>query len=123
MFKIIKEAIATDRMYTLHGFVGDPKERNDRYIQVSIWTGEPVIQTRCGYMAGNVVCFYSKEDAYAFIERFMTDPNRKNKHYINWQVIDYRPYDWKNRSYNFREVKSKYGKFCRFCRSNEYYSM
>ena len=112
MFEVISDVKYVNKMYTLHGYVGNPEERNDRYIQQSWYTGEPFIQTRLGYMAGNVICFVSKEEAYDFVEKFMTNPDRKNTHYINWKVIEYKPQGIKDKSITFKEINSKkYGRF------------
>lgn len=110
MFTITRESKDVKTIYTLHGYVVNPIYKNDRYIQISWHTGEPIINTRCAYMAGKVVCFETEDDAYNFIERFMTDPCRKNKHYINWKVIKYR--ERKNCDVEFTEnVDPRYGKY------------
>lgn len=113
MFKIIRDDEVVDQMYTIRGFVGNHKERNDRYIQLSMWTGEPIINTRCAYMAGRVVVFPSMESAYKFLHRFIYSGKRNNKYFIDWEVIPYRPYGEKTREYTFREVESEdYGSYC-----------
>ena len=117
MFKIVKESKMVDKMYTIHGYVGDPKLKNDRYIQQSAWTGEPIINTRCAYRAGSVVCFESKDQAQSFLKKFVSDPNRKNKYNIDWNVIEYRPGLVKGWGVIFREVDSKYGTYCEYYRS------
>jgi len=109
MFRVIKESSAVDKMYTLHGYVGDPSLKNERYIQLSLYTGKPIINTRCAYRAGGVVCFTSKKEAYEFITRYMSDPNRNVKFYINWNVIEYRPTGC--RPTEFIERKSSYGSY------------
>lgn len=109
MFKVIKGETVVDKMYTLHGYVGDPVLGNDRYIQLSWHTKNPIINTRCAYSAGLVVCFTTKREAYDFITNYMSDPRRNVKYHINWKVIEYRPTGYKNRV--FAEKKSKYGSY------------
>lgn len=109
MFKIVRNPSVVEKMYTLHGFVGDPSLRNDRYIQRSWYTGKPVINTRCGYRAGDVVCFTTKKEAYDFITNYMSDPRRKVKYHINWKVIEYRPQG--NGPTSFAECMSEHGTY------------
>lgn len=110
VFELIKANEFVSKMYTLHGFVGDPSSNYTRYIQRSWYTGRPIIQSRFGYCAGNVVCFKSEKQAYDFIEKFMTDPDRKNKHDINWKVIRYKPLSNQSKI-SFKEKESKYGEY------------
>ena len=117
MFKIVKNSKSVDKMYTIHGYVGDPKLKNDRYIQISAWTGEPIINTRCAYMTGRVVCFESKEQAKMFLDRFVSHPDRKNKYDIDWRIIEYKPHIVENYGIMLKETDSKYGTYYRFYKS------
>ena len=119
MLFIEKDLKKVDTVYTIHGYVGDPKLKNDRYIQQSAWTGEPIINTRCAYMLGRVVCFESKEQAERFLDKFVSHPDRKNKHKIDWKVIKYRSSASKDWGVVFKEVDSKYGPYLEFYRSGK----
>ncbi len=117
MFKIVKDSKSVNKMYTIHGYVGDPKLKNDRYIQRSAWTGEPIINTRCAYMAGRVVCFENREQANMFLDKFVSHPDRKNKYDIDWRIIEYRPSLVDGWGLVFKETDSKYGTYCRLYKS------
>lgn len=109
MYRIIRRYEIVKDMYTLHGYVGNPKYRNDRYIQTSPWTGLPTIQTRLAYNAGNVVCFETVDQAYDFITKYMNNTN-KVKYHINWKVVKYNPKT--SKQITFRELyNSTYGSY------------
>ena len=109
-YKIIRSPeVSVNKMYTVRGFVGDPKMRNDRYIQFSDYTGEPIINTRCAYSLRNVVTFSSESEAFDFMMNFIGHPDRRNKYYIDWKIIPYRPSS-SDMEYTFKEFDSKYGK-------------
>ena len=119
MFEIIRQSNYVEKMYTIHGYIGDPSLNYTRYIQLSYYSGKPIIQSRFGYSAGRVICFESKGQAYHFINMFMNDPERKNKNYIRWDVIEYKPMVSSFYRISLRENDSKYGKYYSIYRFNK----
>lgn len=106
--KVIKE-YDVDELYTIRGYVNDRK--NVRYIQFSFYSGDPIIQTRLGYSAYNVVVFKSEIDAFKFLVEFVSSKDRKNKYNISWDIVPYKASAANDVDVEatYSEVNTKYG--------------
>lgn len=79
-------------MYTWRGKTLDG---HYRYIQYRFndtkGLAKPIIQTKFGYSAYNVVVFETKEEAENFLEKFATSKRRRQQYYVVWDLVEYKP--------------------------------
>ena len=105
-FKIDRDTIDTNTLYTIRGYL--PSFMGTyyyRYIQFN-YCEDPTIKTRAGYRASDVVCFESKTQARAFLKNFINSPRRRNNYYPYWSIVETAP---NFSGGKFKEVMTSYG--------------
>lgn len=95
-----------EKLYVLKRFEG-PMNKRFSFIQFSLHTGQPVINSDIGYRMGSYVTFNNKKDACEFLKTFLTEKDRWDE---EWVVCEYKPQNHKNLDFEYKETYTRFGK-------------